>query len=78
METRRPVHPVTPLVSWSRRQQEVNCAIEEALGGKGRAVKLKHPAGGALPSAASVCSLPQPQTGSLNPVESGMKVEHWK
>lgn len=65
METRRPMHPVTQLVSWSRGQQEVNCALEKALGGKGRAVKLKHPAGDALPSAASVCSLLQPQTGSL-------------
>lgn len=46
--------------------------------GGGKAVKLKHPAGDALPSAASVCSLPQPQAGSLNRVKSGVKVEHRK
>lgn len=34
METRQPMHPVTQLVSWSRGQQEVNCAMEKALGGK--------------------------------------------
>lgn len=44
--------------------------LRESMGGEGRAVKLKHPAGGALPSTASVCSLPQPQTGSLNPVKA--------